>query len=76
MELNTTLEATVCVATLEIPRISWIPKVYHHNRKSLSNSPYPEPGQSSPHHLILSLRDPPTYDIFFLMVSFALNVIG
>jgi hypothetical protein len=45
--------------------------------QELSTCPYPEPNQSSPHHLILSIQDPsqdypPTYVLVFLVVSFPL----
>jgi hypothetical protein len=40
--------------------------------QELSTCSYPEPHQSSAHHLIPPLQDPPTYVLVFLVVSFPL----
>jgi hypothetical protein len=49
----------------------------HQNSQELSSSPSPEPDQSSPHHLILSLQNPSSHYPYisisaFLAVSFPL----
>jgi hypothetical protein len=43
------------------------------NSQELSTCSYPEPDQSSPHHPIPPLQDPPTYVLVFVVVSFPLN---
>jgi hypothetical protein len=51
-------EAANCAATQEFPSILWNPKVNYRAHKEVSIGPYPEPDQSNPHHLTLSLEGP------------------
>jgi hypothetical protein len=48
MEQSPAWEANRSLASQEIPRLLWNPKVHYHIHKSLP-CPYPQPDQSSPY---------------------------
>jgi hypothetical protein len=58
MELSTTREATdLCIHLIVSQHFMELEGSLPHSQE-LSTCPYPEPDQFSPHHPILSLKDP------------------
>jgi hypothetical protein len=55
MDLSPSLGADSCAATQELQNILWKPESSLPCSQEPSAGSYPEPYQSSPHHLILSL---------------------
>jgi hypothetical protein len=56
MELNTTQEATSCLAALQFPCILWNPKVHYHVHKSHPFAPILS--QADPVHMVIDKKIP------------------
>jgi hypothetical protein len=58
MEVSPSWEITSCSAIQEFPNIFMEPEGPLPCLQEPITSPYPEPGQSSPYHSVLLLKDP------------------
>jgi hypothetical protein len=63
------------VHPLENPPVFMEPENLLPHLQERSSYPYPGPDQSSPHNSSLSLQDPATYALVFLVVSFPLALL-